>query len=73
MHTPNYKPLIEMYQHVDQARDLLEEYINYLGSHSDQTIADLPEDIQALVRFALQLKPEQRRTLMLFLESLKEE
>ncbi|SFS66860.1 hypothetical protein [Marininema halotolerans] len=74
MNSPTEKLLIQSYKQLDEARALLEEAINRLGKHQTQTITDshLPEDIQQLVQIALHLSPDQRKTLQLFLESLKD-
>jgi hypothetical protein len=69
--SPAAKLLIQAYKQIDEARNLLEEVINQMGQHQI-AIASLPEDIQHLVKVALQLSPEQRKTLQRFLESLKD-
>ncbi|QKG85152.1 hypothetical protein GXN76_12185 [Kroppenstedtia pulmonis] len=65
------KLLVQTYKQVDEARLLLEEVINQVGKHQTPP-PQLPEDIQQLVDIALQLSPEQRKTLRLFLESIRE-
>lgn len=65
------KLLVQTYKQVDEARLLLEEVINQVGKHQTPS-PQLPEDIQQLVDIALQLSPEQRKTLRLFLESIRE-
>ncbi|MBN2908709.1 hypothetical protein JQC72_04135 [Polycladomyces sp. WAk] len=69
--SPAAKLLIQAYKHIDEARNLLEEVINQMGQHQI-AMSSLPEDIQHLVHVALQLSPEQRKTLQRFLESLKD-
>ncbi|MBA4492925.1 hypothetical protein ACFO25_08450 [Paenactinomyces guangxiensis] len=72
MNQPTEKLLIETYKHINESRNLLEQLINQMGQQQ-QFIHQLPEDIQHLVDVALELSPEQRKTLRLFLESLKHE
>jgi hypothetical protein len=64
------KLLIQTYKHINESRNLLEQLINQLGQQQ-QFVHHLPEDIQHLIRVALELSPEQRKTLRLFIESLK--
>ncbi|MFC4076907.1 hypothetical protein ACFOUO_08790 [Salinithrix halophila] len=64
--------MIQSYKQLDEARTLLEEVINRLGQHQAYSDSQLPEDIRQLVQIALQLSPEQRKTLRLFLESIRE-
>jgi hypothetical protein len=71
MKFPTEKLLVQTYKHVDEARRLLEEVINRMGQHQAPEM-QLPEDIQDLVEIALQLSPEQRKTLRQFLESIRE-
>jgi len=63
------KSLIHIYKELDNTQLVLEEIINKLGVEQNQKT--LPQDIQHLVDVALSLTPEQRKTLMLFIESLK--
>ncbi|MBA4547918.1 hypothetical protein H1R82_04745 [Thermoactinomyces intermedius] len=66
------KLLIETYKHINESRNLIEQLINQLGQEQP-FIHHLPDDIQHLIRVALELSPDQRKTLRLFLESLKQE
>ncbi|TCS95006.1 hypothetical protein [Hazenella coriacea] len=72
MNQSTEKLLIQTYQHINESRNLVEKLINQLGQQH-QLINQLPEDIQHLVQVALELSPDQRKTLRLFLESLKQE
>lgn len=69
-HQTPEKLLIDTYKHIDQARNKLDQFINYIGSHQI-FIHHLPQDIQKLVEISLKLSPEKRRILHLFLESLQ--
>jgi hypothetical protein len=72
MNQPTEKLLIQAYKHINESRNLIEQLINQMGQ-KQQLIHHLPEDIQHLVHVALELSPDQRKTLRLFLESLKQE
>ena len=63
------KTLIHIYKQLDDTKIILEDVINQLGVEQNQK--PLPQDIQHLVDVALELTPDQRKTLMRFLESLK--
>lgn len=73
MNQSTEKLLIQTYKHINESRNLIEQLINQIGQQQQQVLAihDLPEDIQHLVHVALELSPDQRKTLRLFLESLK--
>lgn len=67
------KKLIDAFKKLDDVKDLLEEVINGLGEQKQHELGQqLPEDVQRLVGVAVTLKPEQRKHLMLFLDSLKD-
>jgi hypothetical protein len=72
MNQSTEKLLIQTYKRIDESRHLLEQLIDQMGRHQ-QEVLHLPEDIQHLVRIALTLSPDQRKTLRLFLESLQNE
>ncbi|MBA4601408.1 hypothetical protein [Thermoactinomyces mirandus] len=72
MNQPTEKILIQTYKHINESRNLIEQLINQLGQQTP-FIHHLPEDIQHLIHVALELSPDQRKTLRLFLESLKQE
>jgi hypothetical protein len=72
MNQSTEKLLIQTYKRIDESRHLLELLIDQMG-RQQQGIRHLPEDIQHLVRIALTLSPDQRKTLRLFLESLQNE
>lgn len=63
------KLLIDTYKHIDIARSQIDQLINLIGSQQI-FIHHLPEDIRQLVELSLQLSPEKRKILRLFLESL---
>lgn len=65
------KKLINAFKKLDDVKDLLEQVINELGEQKQKELDQLPEDVQRLVGVAVTLKPEQRKHLMLFLDSLK--
>jgi len=65
------KKLIEAFRQLDEVKELLEQVINELGIQKQSQLAELPVEIQKLVEVAIELKPEQRKHLMLFLDSLK--
>jgi dsDNA-binding SOS-regulon protein len=65
------KKLIDAFKKLDDVKDLLEQVINELGEQKQNELDQLPEDVQRLVGVAVTLKPEQRKHLMLFLDSLK--
>jgi hypothetical protein len=65
------KQLIEAFKQLDEVKDLLEQVINKLGEQKQTELSQLPEEVQLLVDVAIHLKPEQRKHLMLFLDSLK--
>lgn len=73
MNQPTEKILTQTYKHINESRNLIEQLINQLGQQSPPFIHHLPEDIQHLIHVALELSPDQRKTLRLFLESLKQE
>ena len=64
------KLLIETYKHIDQARNKLDQYIDSIGS-KPLFVHHLPDDVQLLIKIALQLPPEKRKVLRRFLESLQ--
>jgi hypothetical protein len=72
MNQSTEKLLIQTYKHLDQSRHLLEQLINQFGMQHERMIQLLPPDIQYLVQLAMELTPEQRKTLRLFLESIKD-
>lgn len=65
------KKLIDAFKKLDDVKDLLEKVINELGEQKQNELDQLPEDVQRLVGVAVKLRPEQRKHLMLFLDSLK--
>jgi uncharacterized protein YqeY len=65
------KKLIDAFKQLDEVKELLEQVINELGVQKQAQLGELPEEIQRLVDVAVELKPEQRKHLMLFLNSLK--
>jgi|GEM_PF-2612619 len=65
------KKLIEAFKQLDEVKELLEQVINELGIQKQAQLGDLPEEVQRLVEVAVDLTPEQRKHLMLFLNSLK--
>ena len=67
------KSLIHLYKNLDESKQLLEDVIDEIGVDQAKTISSLPQDIQYLVEVALDLTPEQRKSLMRFIESLKQE
>ncbi|MBA4541739.1 MULTISPECIES: hypothetical protein [Thermoactinomyces] len=70
MSQPTEKLLIQTYKHINESRNLIEQLINQLGQQQ-QFIHHLPDDIQHLIHVAMELSPDQRKTLRRFLESLK--
>lgn len=64
------KLLIDTYKHIDEARNKMDQFINYIGSQQI-FIHHLPDDIRKLVEMTRKLSPEKRRILQLFLESLQ--
>ena len=64
------KTLIHIYKQLDDTKLVLEDVINQLGVEQNNQ-KPLPQDVQHLVDVALALTPEQRKTLMRFIESLK--
>lgn len=64
------KLLIDMYQHIDQARNKLDQFINSIGS-KPIFVHHLPDDVQLLIKITLQLPPEKRKVLRKFIESLQ--
>jgi len=70
MNQPAEKLLIQTYKHINESRNLIEQLINQWGQQQP-FIHHLPDDIQHLIQVALELSPDQRKTLRLFLESLK--
>lgn len=64
------KLLIDTYKHIDQARNKLDQYIDSIGSQP-LFVHHLPEDVQLLMKIALNLPPEKRKILRKFLESLQ--
>jgi hypothetical protein len=72
MNLSTEKLLIQIYKHINDSRDLTEQLINQLGQQKHQFAQPLPNDIQNLIQIALELSPEQRKTLQLFIESLKD-
>jgi hypothetical protein len=72
-HSNNYTPetiLIDTYKHLNLAQNQLDQFINLIGSRQ-LLIHHLPDDIRQLVEMTLQLSPEKRKVLRLFLESLQ--
>lgn len=67
------KSLIQLYKTLDESKLLLEDVINKIGVEDSKSLQSLPQDIQQLVEIALELSPEQRKNLMRFLESLKQD
>lgn len=67
------KSLIQLYKTLDDSKNLLEDLINNIGVEQTKYLSTLPQDIQYLVKIALQLTPDQRKTLLRFIESLKQE
>jgi len=67
------KSLIQVYKSLDDSKLILEDVINQIGLEQSKNPQKLPQDIQNLVDFALELTPKQRKSLMMFMESLKEE
>jgi hypothetical protein len=65
------KKLIEAFKQLDEVKELLEQVINELGLQKQTQLGALPDEIQRLVDVAIELQPEQRKHLMLFLNSLK--
>jgi hypothetical protein len=65
------KQLIDAFKQLNEVKDLLEQVINKLGEQKQTELSQLPEEVQRLVDVAINLKPEQRKHLMLFLDSLK--
>lgn len=65
------KQLIDAFKQLNEVKDLLEQVINKLGEQKQTEMHQLPEEIQRLVDVAIHLTPEQRKNLMLFLDSLK--
>jgi hypothetical protein len=74
MTLPVEKLLIQTYKHINESRYLIEQAIDQLGRRKQQEACEqLPEDIQDLVNLALELTPDQRKTLRRFLESVKQQ
>lgn len=73
MNNDSLKSLIQIYKSLDESKLLLEEVINDIGVEHKRHLQSLPQDIQYLVEVALELTPEQRKSLMRFMESLKQE
>ncbi len=73
MTLPVEKLLIQTYKHINESRHLIEQAIDQLGRKQQEACEQLPEDIQYLVNLALELTPDQRQTLRLFLESVKQQ
>lgn len=65
--------LIELYKTLDESKILLEDIIDKIGQEHYNSLASLPLDIQKIVETTLKLTPEQRATLMQFIESIKTE
>lgn len=63
--------LIQVYKALDESKLLLEDMIDKIGHEHSNYLKSLPPDIQNLVELTLQLTPEQRTSLMRFIESLK--
>ncbi len=66
------KSLIQLYKTLDESKHILEDVINQFGIERQNNIQSLPKDIQDLVDIARELNTEQRKTLMKFIESLKQ-
>jgi hypothetical protein len=65
--------LIELYKTLDESKVLVEDIINKIGQEHYNSLAALPPDVQKIVETTLKLTPEQRATLMRFIESLQSE
>lgn len=65
--------LIQLYKTLDESKLLLEDVIDSIGQDYSNYYKTLPTDIQDLVEIALKLTPEQRSSLMRFIESIKAE
>ncbi len=63
--------LIEVYKSLDESKLLLEDIIDRIGQEHSSYLKSLPPDIQNLVDTTLKLTPEQRSSLMKFIESLR--
>ncbi|MGD9678558.1 MAG: hypothetical protein AB7V16_09480 [Vulcanibacillus sp.] len=63
--------LIQVYKTLDESKLMLEEMIDNIGHEHINYLKSLPADIQNLVEITLRLTPEQRTSLMRFIESLK--
>ncbi|SFI99266.1 hypothetical protein SAMN05421852_103162 [Thermoflavimicrobium dichotomicum] len=72
MTQPVEKLLIQTYRYINESRHLIEQAIDQLGQQHCQSIQHLPEDIQYLVQVALELTPDQRKSLRMFLEAMKQ-
>jgi len=67
------KSLIQLYKTLDDSKHLIEDVINELGKNQQHHLQGLPKDVQDLIKITLDLNPDQRKTLMKFIESLKQE
>lgn len=63
--------LIQVYKTLDESKLMLEDMIDKIGHEHINYLKSLPPDIQNLVEITLRLTPEQRTSLMRFIESLK--
>lgn len=68
----SFKSLIQLYKKLDEAKLIIEDIINEIGSDNPKILQTIPEDIQQLIDISLELTPEQRKSLMRFIESLKQ-
>lgn len=73
MNNDSLKSLIQIYKSLDESKSILEEVINEIGVEDNKYLQSLPSDLKYLVEVALELTPEQRKTLLRFIESLKEQ
>lgn len=73
MNNDSLKSLIQIYKSLDESKSILEELINEIGVEDNKYLQSLPSDLKYLVEVALELTPEQRKTLLRFIESLKEQ
>lgn len=73
MHERVLNSLIHIYKSIDESKMILEDVINQVGLEHAKNPQPLPQDIQQLIEMAMELTPEQRKSLMRFIESLKQE
>ena len=73
MHERVLNSLIHIYKSIDESKTILEDVINQVGVEHTKNPQQFPPDIQQLIEMALELTPDQRKTLMRFIESLRQE